>query len=89
MRDHDHQLIRCFASVFPTLSDNEIRTCDVVSLLDLDSLAAVTLLSLIDEEFGMNVEVSQLVELRSFDAISQFLRGHDHSSTYGGPGAGE
>jgi acyl carrier protein len=72
--DHDDRLVRCFASVFPTLSEREIRAADVVALFDLDSLAGVTLVTLIDQEFGVNVDPPELLELGSFEALSQFLR---------------
>ena len=47
-------------------------------LFDIDSLAGVTLVTLIGQEFGVNVELSDLLELRSFEAVSQFLRKHNH-----------
>lgn len=74
MSEQEDQLVRCFASVFPTLSEGEIRACDVVRLSDVDSLAGVTLVTLIDEEFGVDVELSDLLELGSFAAIEQFLQ---------------
>ena len=74
MTESQDRLVRCFSSVFPTLSEAEIRASDVVPLFDLDSLAGVTLVTLIDQEFGVNVDLPDLLELRSFDAISQFLR---------------
>lgn len=74
MSEQDDRLLRCFASVFPTLSEEEIRVSDVVPLVDLDSLAGVTLVTLIDQEFGVNVDLPDLLELGSFEAISQFLR---------------
>jgi acyl carrier protein len=74
MPEHDDRLVRCFASVFPMMSDEEIRASTVASLFDLDSLAGVTLVTLIDQEFGINVELSDLLELGSFEAISQFVR---------------
>ena len=67
-------MVRCFSSVFPTLSEAEIRASDVVRLFDLDSLAGVTLVTLIDQEFGVNVDLPDLLELGSFEKISQFLR---------------
>ena len=73
MSEQDDRLVRCFASVFPTLSEGEIRASDVVPLFDLDSLAGVTLVTLIDQEFGVNVDLPDLLELGSFEAISQFL----------------
>ena len=74
MSDQDDRLVRCFASVFPTLSEEEIRASNVVPLFDLDSLAGVTFVTLIDQEFGVNVELPDLLEMGSFEAISQFLR---------------
>jgi len=74
MSEQEDQLVRCFASVFPTLSEGEIRACNVIPLFDLDSLAGVTLVTLIDEEFGVSVDISDLVELGSFEAIVRFLR---------------
>jgi acyl carrier protein len=74
MSEQDDRLVRCFASVFPTLSEGEIRASDIVPLFNLDSLAGVTLVTLIDQEFGVNVDLPDLLELGSFEAISQFLR---------------
>ena len=74
MSEQDDRLVRCFASVFPTLSEEEIRASNVVPLFDLDSLAGVTLVTLIDQEFGVNVELPDLLDLGSFEAIAQFLR---------------
>jgi acyl carrier protein len=79
MSEQDDRLVRCFASVFPTLSEGEIRAADVGPLFDLDSLAGVTLVTLIDEEFGVNVDLPELLELGSFEAISQFLRKRSRS----------
>ncbi len=79
MSEQDDRLVQCFAAVFPTLSEEEIRASKVVPLFDLDSLAGVTLVTLIDEEFGVSVELSDLLELDSFEAVSQFLRKQNSS----------
>lgn len=74
MSELDDRLVRCFASVFPTLSEGEIRATAVAALFDLDSFAGVTLVTLIDQEFGVNVDPSDLLDLGSFEAIERFLR---------------
>jgi acyl carrier protein len=74
MSEQDDRLLRCFAAVFPTLSEEEICTSNVPSLFNLDSLAGVTLVTLIEQEFDMDVELSDLLDLGSFEAISQFLQ---------------
>lgn len=74
MTESQDRLVRCFSSVFPTLSEAEIRAADVVPLFDLDSLAGVTLVTLIDQEFDVTIDLPDLLELGSFEAISQFLQ---------------
>jgi acyl carrier protein len=80
MSEQEDRLLRCFAAVFPTLSEWEIRACDVVALFDLDSLAGVNLTTLIDQEFGANVDIADLLSLGSFTAIGQFLRERNPSN---------
>ncbi len=74
MSERDDRLLRCFASLFPTLSEEEIRASNVIPLIELDSLTGVTLVALIDQEFGVNVDVQDLLERGSFEAISQYVR---------------
>ena len=74
MSEQHERLVRCFASVFPDLTEGEIQRCDVASLFELDSLAGVTLVTLIDDEFGVNIDLTDLLGMGSFDAISHFLR---------------
>lgn len=73
MSDFENRLIRCISSIFPNLNDQDIRELDARKLVDSDSLAAVTLMALIDEEFGVILEFDSLVKLGSFDAIRQYL----------------
>jgi acyl carrier protein len=70
---HD-RLVRCFSSVFPGLTEEEIQSANVAPLTDLDSLAAVTLITVIDEEFGVDMNLDRLLELGSFQAVRHHLR---------------
>jgi acyl carrier protein len=74
LSEQDDRLVRCFASVFPALSEGQIRASAVATLFDLDSFAGVTLVTLIDQEFGVNVDPSDLLELGSFEGIERFLQ---------------
>lgn len=69
----DERLVRCISSVVPTMTEESIRAVDVASLMDVDSLAAVTLLTLINEEFGVDMDLDNLLKLGSFKAVQQFL----------------
>jgi acyl carrier protein len=80
MSEQDDRLVRCFASAFPTLSEGEIRSSTIAALFDIDSFAGVTLVTLIDQEFGVNVDIPELLELGSFEAIEQFLQDKNPST---------
>ena len=73
MTDVGDRLVRCFSSVFPTLTEEEIRAADVAALITLDSLAGVTLVAVIDEEFGVEMDLEGLLELGTFHTIQQHV----------------
>jgi acyl carrier protein len=72
--DLDNRLVRCISSVFPGLTDREIRTAALEQLADVDSLAAVTLVAVIDEEFGVDLDLEDLLEFGSFAGLCHYLR---------------
>jgi acyl carrier protein len=73
MHDRDDRLVRCFVSVFPTLPPDQIRDARMESVQAWDSLATVTLVALIGEEFGVQIDLSDLPELYSFEAFHNLL----------------
>ncbi len=74
MAELERRLGNCFALVFPELSENEIPAASVGSLASWDSLAGITLLSLIEEEFGLSIPPDDVVGLVSFELILDYLR---------------
>jgi len=74
MRDMNDRLLRCVASIFPSLTPEEIRAADVEQLVDTDSLAGVTLLALIDQEFGVELSMMDLLNLQTFHAVQRYLQ---------------
>ena len=74
MRKENDCLIRCFSSVFPKLTRDQIRTASVESLPEWDSLAFVTLIAVIEQEFGIQIETSGTHDLSSFESIEDYLR---------------
>lgn len=69
MPDQENRLIRCFASVFPGLTEDEIRHCSTESTGMWDSLSAVTLAAVIEEEFGVAIDPDELAQMNSFQAF--------------------
>ena len=74
MSENETRLIRCFASVFPGLSPEEIRVTCARSMGSWDSLSAVTLAAVIQEEFRLEIDPQALPDLDSFEAFSIYLR---------------
>ena len=73
MPDPQEQLVNCFAAVFPALSRTEILEATSQSVSGWDSLAMVTLLAVIEEEFAIQFPPSELEQLTSFAAFSNYI----------------
>jgi acyl carrier protein len=74
MRELEETLIRCFAAVFPNLSREEIPTASVDSVAEWDSLAALTLVAVVEEQFELEIDELDLPELSSFAALHAHLQ---------------
>lgn len=75
MSEKENRLVRCFASVFPGLTPEEIRRTTADSTGDWDSLSAVKLAAVIQEEFELEIDPEVLPELDSFEAFKNYLDG--------------
>jgi acyl carrier protein len=80
MDEMEARLVRCFSSVFPDLSAEQIRSASVESVPAWDSLAAVTLVAVLQEEFGLQISLMDLPELVSFVAVQNYVRKHNSGS---------
>lgn len=67
------RLLECFRAVFPDLNEEQILSSSVETNPNWDSVAHVTLLSVIEEEFGSPVAEEQYGELTSFTRLLQYL----------------
>ena len=68
------RLVRCFSVAFPDLKPREIPSAAMGSLASWDSLAVITLVSLIEEEFSITIPPDDVVDLVSFELILEYLR---------------
>lgn len=73
MDDTRDRLVKCFLAVFPSLSTADIARASVSNTEVWDSVASVTLLATIEEEFGIELEIQDLAELISFEKILDYL----------------
>jgi acyl carrier protein len=67
------RVAQCFSNVFPGIAPAEIVRASTSSLAAWDSVAQVTLLSSIAEEFGIELELEDYEELVSYPLIVEYL----------------
>ncbi|TXT39538.1 MAG: acyl carrier protein [Planctomycetota bacterium] len=67
------QLEDCFAVVFPDVPRNELLTAAIGSVAKWDSLATLTLVSVIEETFQISVPLDDLEQFLSFELILKYL----------------
>lgn len=73
MDDIKQRLINCFAIVFPDLSEEEIQRASQASVASWDSVASITLVNVIEEEFSMPIDLGEVADLVSFDLVLAFV----------------
>ena len=66
-KDEKSRLVDCFATVFPSLGANQIVSLNQATLAQWDSMATVTLIALVEEEFHVEIPVTEMENLVSFD----------------------
>jgi acyl carrier protein len=69
----------CFQTVFPELTESEIFDASHASVAAWDSIASITLVNVIEEEFNIEVDFEVLAELTSFDRMLDYLNQHSVS----------
>jgi len=67
------QLDECFAVAFPELTAAEIPQATMESVEMWDSLATLTLVSVIEETFQIRIPLDELPNLISYAAVSDFV----------------
>ena len=73
MSDNRARLIECFATVFPDLRSAEIPLASIATVPAWDSLASATLVSVLEEEFGVQLGLEELEDLTSFELVLAVL----------------
>lgn len=74
MDDIRANLINCFESVFPALNPAEIEAATQMSVAEWDSVAAITLVNVIEEEFKITMDFDKLADLDSFEKVLEYIR---------------
>ena len=62
-------LVSCFEKVFPGIDRQAIQAATPQTVVGWDSMAQVTLLSLLSEEFGIDLDFEEFEGANSFDSV--------------------
>ncbi|MBK7925941.1 MAG: acyl carrier protein [Bryobacterales bacterium] len=73
MNEITQRLTRCFLAVFPGLSEDAVATASQETVGAWDSLASITLVRVIEEEFGVSIDLFELEDLLSFNQLKAHL----------------
>lgn len=74
MDDLRSKLKECFLIVFPDLSEGEIPAASQETVAAWDSVAAITLVNVIEEQFGIEMDLDDVAELDSFEKVCAYLQ---------------
>jgi acyl carrier protein len=73
MNDRENRLVDCFSVVFPKRSREEIPSASRDSFAEWDSLAGITLITLVQEEFQIEIDLMEM-ELEMLGSFPIFLQ---------------
>jgi acyl carrier protein len=68
------KLDRCFALVFPKLDPTQYSFAAAQNMSEWDSIAQLTLLTLIGEQFGREIDFEEFEGATSYQALSRILQ---------------
>ena len=74
MDDTRQRLANCFQVVFPDLPPQAVSTASTATLASWDSVAAITLMNVVEDEFGLEMDLDDLADLDSFDKLHSYLQ---------------
>lgn len=76
MNDMEGRLSGCFLNVFPDLEPGQVAGASTDTVAAWDSVAQITLLSAVSEEFGIEFEPDAYADLVSYDQLRMYLKNH-------------
>ena len=70
----EQRLVACFSAVLPDLTAEQVRQASANSSGDWDSVATVTLIAVVEEEFGITIGIEDPAQFDSFQGFLTYLR---------------
>jgi acyl carrier protein len=75
MSSIEDRLIDCFRAVRPELTAEVIRCLDQRAMSEWDSMLVVTLFTVVEDEFKVQLPLADVESFLSFDALAKRLEG--------------
>ena len=69
------RLIKCFELVFPDLAEDQVPSASQATMPEWDSVAAITMMNVIEDEFGIEMDLEEVAGFDSFESIHQYVAG--------------
>lgn len=74
--DQSQKLAEIFRAVFNLTDTQDVTKVRQINHAAWDSLAHVTLVSAIESEFGISIDIADSMEMTSFEAVLAYLEDH-------------
>lgn len=74
MDDVKPKLIECFQIVFPDMREKDIVSASQDTVAEWDSVAAITLVNVIEEQFEIEMDLDDVADLDSFEKVLAYLQ---------------
>ena len=69
----EDRLVSTFETVFPNLSSDEIRSAEQSNIEDWDSITAINLITVLEEQFDVELDFEEASKHTSFRGIANYL----------------
>jgi len=73
MTDIENRVVDCFCALFPNRSREELLTASRASIAEWDSLAGVTLLTLLQQELHLDIDLTEFEHFNSVQAVLDYV----------------
>jgi acyl carrier protein len=74
MDEFSTRLATCFCTTFPTLTLDRVPSASIDTVAEWDSMAQINLLTVIGEEFNLDIDFEQFDGATSFPLLLERLR---------------
>jgi len=74
MDNIEERLVKVFETVFPDLTVDQIQAATQSTVSSWDSVAAITLMNVMEEEFTIEIDFDRAAELSSFAEILGYVK---------------